>query len=118
MPCYWVSERLKCLSECLLLFSEMKTTSLNDLKELCNAFTMVINTEYYKRLPSKYPYTLKLTLWRNKLKQLCINNTEEEEIVFRLTKENRLELIATRYELAHFCRKKTFSQLCFKEEKY
>lgn len=115
VQCYWVSERLKCLSECLLIFSEMKTTPLDDLKEVCNAFTMVINSEYYKKLPVKYPYTLKISLWRNKLKQLCIDNEGDEEIAFRLSKANKMELMATRYELAHYCYKKTFSQINFKE---
>ena len=37
MPCYEVSERLKCLTECLLLFSEMKSTDIEDLKEIGSA---------------------------------------------------------------------------------
>ena len=35
IPCFEISERLKCLTECLLLFSEMKSTDIEDLKEVC-----------------------------------------------------------------------------------
>gem|GEM_PF-6873117 len=37
----WVSVRLRCLLECLLLFSEMKTIKVVSLLEICNAFILV-----------------------------------------------------------------------------
>ncbi len=115
LPSYWVGMRLKCLAECLLLFSEMKTTDVDDLKEICNSFTMIINSEYYKRLPVKFPYKQKLVLWRDKLKQVCMDSDETESVAFRLSRENKMDLIITRFELSHFIPKQKFSELDFNE---
>ena len=114
-PCFEVSERLKCLTECLLLFSEMKTTDIEDLKEVCNAFTLTIGSGYYKELPTLFPYTAYLVLLRNKLKQLIIENHREKHIAFRLSTESKIELMATRYELSYFCTKKKFCDINFSE---
>lgn len=114
-PCFEVSERLKCLTECLLLFSEMKTTDIEDLKEVCNAFTLTIGSSYYKELPTLFPYTAYLVLLRNKLKQLIIENHKEKHIAFRLSTESKIELMATRYELSYFCTKQKFCDINFSE---
>ena len=114
-PAYWVSVRLKCLIECVLLLSETKTTDLNDLKEICNAFMMVIQSRHFKSLPSRYPYIKTILGLKEKLKQICITQEQDDEIRFRLNDKNKIEFIATHYELAQFVPKKTFSQLNFKE---
>ena len=115
VPCYEISERLKCLTECLLLFSEMKLTDIEDLKEVCNAFTLTIGSIYYKELPTLYPYTAYLVLLRNKLKQVIIENQSDKHIAFRLSAESKIELIATRYELSYFYAKKKFCDINFSE---
>jgi hypothetical protein len=115
VPSYGIGMRLKCLVECLLLFSEMNLTELDDLKELCNAFTLTIGSNYYKELPAKFPYTSYLLSLRDKLKQLIIENRNDEKIQFRLSTENKIELIATRFELSHFYAKKKFCDLNFSE---
>lgn len=115
VPCFEVSERLKCLIECLLLFSEMKTTDIEDLKEVCNAFTLTIGSNYYKELPTLFPYKAYLVLLRNKLKQLILENCSDKHIAFRLSTESKIELIATRYELSYFCTKKKFCDMSFSE---
>jgi hypothetical protein len=115
VPCFEVSERLKCLTECLLLFSEMKSTDIEDLKEVCNAFTLTIGSNYYKELPTLFPYTAYLVLLRNKLKQLIIENHKEKHIAFRLSTESKIELMATRHELSYFCTKKKFCDINFSE---
>jgi hypothetical protein len=115
IPCYEVSERLKCLTECLLLFSEMKSTDIEDLKEVCNAFTLTIGSSYYKELPTLFPYTAYLVLLRNKLKQLIIENHRDKHIAFRLSTESKIELMATRHELSYFCAKKKFCDINFSE---
>lgn len=111
----WVSSRFKCLTECLLTFSEMKTIELDDLKEICNAFTMLIQSKYFKNLPQAYPYTHDILNLRESLKNICKNADENEPLKFRLQTQNKKNLIATRWELSHYVHKKTFSQLNFKE---
>lgn len=113
--CQSIGKRLKCLTECLLLFSETKYTELEDLKEVCNAFTLTIGSEYFQALPILFPYTDYMVDLRDKLKHLIIDNRHFEKIIFRLSTEHKLALIATRYELSHFCSKKKFSELDFSE---
>ena len=113
--CHSIGKRLKCLTECLLLFSEMKYTELEDLKEVCNALTLTIGSEYFQALPILFPYTDYMVELRDKLKHLIIENRHFEKIMFRLSTEHKLAIIATRYELSHFCSKKKFSELDFSE---
>ena len=115
VPCYDVGMRLKCLVECLLLFSEMKLTDMDDLKEICNAFTLTIGSNYYNGLPDKFPYKSYIVSLRDKLKQLIIENRQDEKIQFRLSTENKIELITTRYELSYFFTKKRFCDINFAE---
>lgn len=115
VPCYDVGMRLKCLVECLLLFSEMKLTDIDDLKEVCNAFTLTIGSNYYKGLPDKFPYQSYIVSLRDKLKQLIIENRDDEKIQFRVSTENKIELIVTRYELSYFFTKKRFCDINFAE---
>lgn len=115
VPSYDVGMRLKSLVECLLLFSEMKLTDMDDLKEICNAFTLTIGSNYYKGLPDKFPYKSYIVSLRDKLKQLIIENRQDEKIQFRLSTENKIELIATRYELSYFFTKKRFCDINFAE---
>jgi hypothetical protein len=111
----WVSSRFKCLAECLLTFSEMKTIEIDDLKDICNAFTMLIQSNYFKNLPQAYPYTHDILNLRESLKNICKNADENEPLKFRLQTQNKNKLIATRWELSHYVHKKTFSQLNFKD---
>lgn len=111
----WVSSRFKCLAECLLTFSEMKTIEIDDLKEICNSFTMLIQSKYFKNLPQAYPYTHDILNLRESLKNICKNADENEPLKFRLQTQNKNKLIATRWELSHYVHKKTFSQLNFKD---
>ncbi|HXB41692.1 MAG TPA: hypothetical protein VNZ49_14220 [Bacteroidia bacterium] len=112
---YWISLRFRCLVECLLTFSEMQFIDLNDLKEVCNAFTNLIQSRSFKYLPSNYPYTKDIVQLRDTIKNLCLNADEDEEFTFRFKKETRLKIIATRWELASQVPKTTFSQLKFTE---
>ena len=115
VPSYEVGKRLKCLIECLLLFSEMSQTDMDDLKEVCNAFTQTIGSKYYKNLSDKYPYKVYAVSLRDKLKQLIIENRQDKEIQFRLNTGNKAELIAVRFELSHFYTKTKFCDLNFSE---
>ncbi len=110
----WVIIRYRCLVECLLTFSEMKQIELDDLKEVCNAFTELINSKYFIYLPVKFPYTEEIEATRNSLKQICLNADEDEPLNFKLQYETKKKMIITRWELAHYAQKRSFSQLNFK----
>lgn len=114
-PIYWVSIRLKCLVECLLMFSEMKFSDVDDLKEVCNAFILMTRSDCFIELPPNFPYKNYILNLREKLKQVCINNNELERIKFRISRENKIELMVTRFELSHFIPKKKFGDLDFGE---
>ncbi len=117
IPTYWIGLRLRCLVECLLLFSEMKYTSVADLMEVCNAFTTVIRSSYYTLLPEEFPYISIMINLKEKLKKVCIKANKIEKIKFRLTQEDKIELMAVRFELSQFIPKKQFIELLFESEK-
>lgn len=115
LDCDWVNLRYRCLVESLLTLSEMESVNLDDLKEICNAFTGMIQSSGYEHLPEYYPYEKDIkTLWQT-LKKLCSEADEEQPLNFKLKRSTRLNLIVTRWELAHFVRKESFNQLNFEE---
>lgn len=114
-PSFWVSIRLKCLVECLLMFSEMKYTNVDDLKEICNAFILMTKSDCFIHLPANFPYTKYIIHLRDKLTSICNANDLLERIKFRISRENKIELIVTRFELSHFLPKKKFCDLDFSE---
>ena len=111
---YWVSIRYRCLVECLLTFSEMPFIDTDDLKEVCNAFTTLINSKYFNSLTSHYPYTKEIVWLRDTIKNLCLS-ADEEELSLRFKKDTKLRLIATRWEMANYVPKISFTQLNFTE---
>jgi hypothetical protein len=111
----WVSERYRCLIEVLLTFAEMKRIELDDLKEVCNAFTDVINSDYYQCLHPSYPYIEEIKKLRGHIKNTCIK-TMGEHFKYRISKEKKQNLIVTRFELSQFVRKRKFSELKFREK--
>lgn len=111
----WVSEKYRCLIDVLLTFTEMKRIELDDLKEVCNAFTDVINSDYYQCLHPSYPYTTEIKKLRDQIKTTCIN-TLREHFKYRIGKEKKQNLILTRFELSQFVGKSKFSELKFREK--
>lgn len=110
---YWVGERLRCLVECLLMFSEAKFTSVADLMELCNAFTTVQRSIHYQNLPQLFPYRDVIDGLREKLRRLCIKAQKADQLKFRIDMEDKISLITVRYGLAQFFSKQRFSDLEF-----
>jgi hypothetical protein len=110
----WVSERYRCLVEVLITFSEMKRVELDDLKEVCNAFTSVIRSKYFKCLHPNYPYIDEIDQLRERIKTTCLKRSEGF-IKYRLNKEQKQILIVTRFELSQFVPKRKFNELGFKE---
>lgn len=110
----WVSETYRCLLECLLLFSEMKQVELDDLKEVCNAFTRMIKSKYFQCLHSDYPYLNEITELRQRIRNICLKASESQFVKYHPNAEQRKQLIVARFELSQFVRKKKFSELNFK----
>ncbi len=110
---YWIGLRLRCLVECLLLFSDCKYTKVADLMEICNAFTLMQRSIHYQSLPDIFPYIETMRGLREKLKRLCIKAHKAEQIKFRLEQKDKIEMVTLRYELAQFIPKKKFNQLDF-----
>lgn len=110
---YWVNIRYRCLAECLLILSERTSVNLDDLKEICNAFTSLAQTEQFEELPSEYPYTKEILTMKGVLKDFCTNSDEEGVVSFNFKRETKLKMLATRWELANFVEKKPFNTLKF-----
>lgn len=111
----WVNLRYRCLIESLLTLSEMQSIHLDDLKEICNAFTDMIQSGDFENLPKYYPYTKDInTLWQN-IKKLCLEADEDQPLNFKIKRSTRLNMMVTRWELAHFVKKESFNQLNFEE---
>lgn len=111
---YWISLRYRCLLECLLTLSEMQSVELEDLKEICNALTDVIQSRPFQCMIQEYPYIKEIPWLRDIIKNLCLN-AEEEILTFRLKKETKLKLIAARWELSNYVPKVGFDKLNFRE---
>ncbi len=110
---YWVGQRLRCLTECVLLFSEAKFTRVSDLMEICNAFTLMIQSKYFGTLPDSFPYVEYVFELRYKLKKLCIKVHKVDVVKFRLQPQDKYQLLVTRYELSQYVPKSKFNQLKF-----
>lgn len=110
---YWIGLRLRCLVECLLMFTEAKYTSVIDLMEICNAFTLLQRSVHYNHLPDEFPFTSIIRELRDKLKNLCLKAKKAEQIKFRMEMKDKMDLIIIRYTLAQFFVKEKFSQLNF-----
>ena len=113
LPSYCISLHLRCLVECLLIFSELKFVKVDDVMEVCNAFTYMVRSKNYALLPREYPYTDAILMLKEKLKRVCIKVENADQIKFRLTHEDKIELIAIRFELAKFIPKRQFNELDF-----
>lgn len=111
---FWVNGRCLCLIESLLAVSEMKEIDLDELKDICNAFHLFLNSETFKDLPVNYPYTNEMTKYYESIRQFCINS-EEENVVLRFTRTTKAELLAARFELAQVVPWVRFDQLNFEK---
>lgn len=112
---FWVSVRYKCLLECLLTFSEMKSIDLDDLKEVCNALITLTKSRSFGYLTFKYPYTDEIIQLKDAIKSICMDNEDNEQINFRFKRETKIKMIASRWELSQSIPKVSFSELNFKE---
>ncbi len=112
----WINIRLRCLLEAVLFISERNSLSLGDLIEITNAFINLIKSEQFKKLPENYPYRFFVKDFRNKLKRVCIENSDAEDVPLKLNRKLKIELIVYRCELREVVTKIKFSELNFKNE--
>ncbi len=110
----WVNVRLRCLIEAVLFISERKSISIADLVELTNAFILLIKSEHFKKLPENYPFKHFAVDFKNKLKRICAENEDTEEVPLKLNRKLKIELIVYRCELRDVVPKRKFSELTFK----
>ena len=108
---YQVALYLRCLVECLLLFSERGPMPVLDCMELCNAYTALINSPQFKKLNDCFPYKELILNHQQRLYKIASSNLSEGEIIFRIKVEEKVELIIVRYLLATYVPKIKFSEL-------
>ncbi|MBS1634313.1 MAG: hypothetical protein JST26_00225 [Bacteroidetes bacterium] len=113
----WINVRFRCLVEALLTLSERESVAIEDLYDISNAFTLMLESSHYDLLPENYPYRKTIQRLREKLHAACLQSGDNESTKFRIRKETRLELIVIRCELRTVARKRPFSQLEFIETK-
>jgi hypothetical protein len=108
----WVSIRLRSLIESLLILSEMFRVKKDDLIELCNAFTLLIQSKDFKKVEDVYCYATTTKNTRNQLRNFLLTE-QREEFLFRLRPEIKQNLIICRYKLASFFIRRPFKELSF-----
>jgi len=111
----WVSLRLRCLLESLIRLSNYSTVDYDNILKVKEAFTALIGSSQFKRLPSNYPFTIFIKEMEQKLALIAKQHKHCESIRFRLTANRKVELIAIRFMLADFVPPIKFSELDFTE---
>ncbi len=111
----WVSLRLRCLMESLIKLSNISAIDYASMIAVRDAFTTLINSSQFKRLPTNYPYTALIKELEQKLAIIAKQYKHAESIQFRLTTNRKVELIANRYILADFIPAVKFSEIDFNE---
>ena len=111
---HWVNTRYLCLVESLLAVSEMKSVDLDDLKDISNAFHLLLNSEIFKNMPVDYPYAVEMNKYYETIRQFCISS-KDEIVVVKFTRTTKSELLAARFELVQFVSWVKFDQLNFSE---
>jgi hypothetical protein len=112
----WINIRIRCLIEAMLFISERKSVSLPDIVELTNAFIHLIKSEHFKKLPENYPFKHFIMDFKTKLKWVCAENEDAEEVPLKLNRKLKIDLIVYRCELRDVVPKIKFSELNFKNQ--
>lgn len=107
----FVYTRYRCFCDYLLNFSEQPFILLNHLKELHNAFLQLTESEAFSYIDPNSIYKTEIREWQARLKKHIIANSKETQLIFRLDRDLRIELMCSRYELARCFKKRLFSDL-------
>ena len=111
----WVSLRLRCLLESLIKLNNFSAIDYDNIVTVKEAFTALMDSNLFKRLPSNYPFTILIKEMEQKLALTAKQHKHCESIRFRLTTNRRVEFIAIRFMLADFVPPIKFSELDFTE---
>lgn len=111
----WVSVRLRCLIESLITLSNMPFIDNDSMVAVKEAFTALVNSSHFKRLPDNYPYLSLVKELEQKITLIAKQHKHTESIQFRLTLNRKAKLIAIRYILADFVPAMKFSEMNFNE---
>jgi hypothetical protein len=111
----WVSLRLRCLLENLLKLSNLPTIDYATLTTVKDAFTDLISSGNFKRLPSNYPHTEFIKELEQSLAFIVKQYKRCNDIRFRLTPKRKVEIIAKRFMMADFVPAAKFYDLDFKK---
>jgi hypothetical protein len=111
----WVTLRLRCLLESLIKLSNFSVIDNDNIVTVKEAFTALINSSQFKRLPSNYPFTILIKEMEEKLTLIAKQHKHCESIRFRLTASRKMEFIGIRFMLADFVPSIKFSELDFTE---
>jgi hypothetical protein len=114
-PNDWVAVRLKCLIECILLFSEAKTVRAGNVMEVYNALTGIMESSHFQNLSSSFPYKTFMSSLKIRLYNICCKVTETERICLKIKRKDRIDIIKMRFTLSQHVPKIRFSELDFWE---
>ena len=111
----WVSLRLRCLLENLLKLSNLSAIDYATLITVKDAFTDLVASSNFKRLPSNYPNTGLIKELEHSLALIVKQYKRCDDIRFRLTQKRKVEIIAKRFMMADFVPATKFYDLDFKK---
>ena len=111
----WVSIRLRCLLENLIRLSNLPAIDYATLVTVKDAFTALIASDNFRRLPSNYPNTGFIKELELKLAVIVKQYKRYDDIRFRLTQKCKVEIIAKRFMMADFVPAAKFNDLDFKK---
>jgi hypothetical protein len=111
----WVSLRLRCLLESLLKLSNLPAIDYATLITIKDAFTDLVASGNFKRLPSNYPHIEFIKELEQSLAFIVKQYKRCDDIRFRLTVKRKIEIIAKRFMMADFVPAAKFYDLDFKK---
>jgi hypothetical protein len=111
----WVSIRLRCLLENLIRLNNYSTIDNATVITLKEAFTTLIGSDNFKRLPSNYPNTRLIKELEEKLAFIVKGVEPRCHIRFRLSQKLKVEIIAKRFMMADFVPFVKFFELHFEK---
>ncbi|OQP60103.1 hypothetical protein A3860_34810 [Niastella vici] len=98
----WITLRLRCLLENLIKLNNLPVIDNATLIAVKEAFTTLIGSDNFKRLPSNYPNARFIKELEQKLALIVKQHKPRDHIRFRLSRKLKVEIIAKRFMMADF----------------
>jgi len=111
----WITTRLRSVIENLLYLSEQRKIDITLIEMLRDAICQMTTSTNYQYPPSNYPFKNLIKEIQEKLIQLAKEHKGQSEILFSLSRQRKVILIATRFMIADFVPKVKFKELNFKK---